>query len=626
MSLRNLTALATVLAMASPASTQSFTTRHRDDVVALQLDPRVVAVQTAGAASTAELLEGLAVSVNRVMPLGDVVLLDVPAGMSAVQHARAVLASHEQVFVTPVFVDDFGGPLLPTPELFVRFEAHTPAAERAVLLAAIPDGSVVEGPSWAGLPGAYKLTLANRDGEDVLRLANQLNDLSGVAWAQPNWIFSGRGAFVPNDPLYSDSWHLENTGQAGGTPDEDMDASSAWDVTTGNPAVTVVVIDAGVQQNHPDINQVPGEDFVFEPSGGDAFNACDNHGTPVAGLISAILDNGLGTSGVAATSPTASARTFISDLSCNGSWSTFFESTPNALAWAETIGARVTNNSNFYGFTDVATEDKYAQTRADGMVHFASAGNFATSTVVYPASLPSIVAVSATDRFGTLASFSSWGVGLGVAAPGLDTWASDRTGFDGYSSGDTTSFGGTSAASPLAAAVGALIVGQDLSLTAAEVETKLFDSCVDHGAAGYDTVFGWGIVNAGDAVETMGTWTDRGFGLAGVLGAPLLEALGPQTGGSLVELELSGSVPFSTTALVIGLSKIFAPFKGGAMVPAPDIVLGGLPLDGAGDLDISFVYPGGVPSGTSIAYQYWTTDVSGPLGFSASNAVEGTSP
>lgn len=612
--------LAGALVCASSLAAQSFTTRHGADVVALRLDPRVVAVQTDA------LPEALASSVDRALPLGDVVLLDVPAGADAVGHARALLAAHEALFVTPVFVDDLGGPLLPTPELFVRFEADTPAAARAELLAAVPGGTVVEGPSWAGLPGAYKLALDTRDGEDVLRLANQLNDLSGVAWAQPNWIFSGRSAFVPNDPLHGDSWHLENTGQLGGSVDEDMDAESAWDVTTGNPAVTVVVIDVGVEQTHPDINQVPGADFVYEASGGDAFNACDHHGTPVAGLISALLDNGLGTAGVAASSPVASARTFISNVPCDGGWSSFFESTPNALAWAETIGARVTNNSNFYGFTDIATEDKYAQTRDDGMVHFASAGNFATSSVVYPASLPTIVAVSATDRFGALAWFSSWGTGLGVAAPGLDTWSSDRTGAAGYDGGDTTLFGGTSAASPLAAAVGALIVGQDLSLTAAEVEARLFASCVDHGAAGYDDVFGWGVVNAGDAVEPMGTWTDRGLGLAGILGVPSLVGSGPQTGGSLVELELDGSVPFGSTALVIGLSKLSAPFKGGTLVPAPDIVLGGLPLDGTGGLDISFAYPPGIPTGTSIAYQYWTADVSGPVGFSASNAVEGTSP
>ncbi|MGH6628631.1 MAG: hypothetical protein ACREB3_02740, partial [Burkholderiales bacterium] len=94
-------------------------------------------------------------------------------------------------------------------------------------------------------------------------------------------------------------------------------------------------------------------------------------------------------------------------------------------AFAESVGARVTNNSNSAGgIASSAIETKYAQTRSSGMVHFASAGNAAVSVSSYPASLPSVNSVAALNRFGGRASFSSFGPDtlkeLRAAFQGLD--------------------------------------------------------------------------------------------------------------------------------------------------------------------------------------------------------------
>ena len=142
----------------------------------------------------------------------------------------------------------------------------------------------------------------------------------------------------------------------------------------------------------------------------------------------------------------------------------------NALAWAQSIGARVSNNSNYYGFQSGAIAAEYSLTRGLGMVHFASAGNNASSTITYPASLPDVNAVAALNESGSLASFSNYGTGLALSAPGQDIYTTDRTGTNGWVSGDYVFASGTSFASPYAAGVAALVLSIDPALNATNVE------------------------------------------------------------------------------------------------------------------------------------------------------------
>ena len=213
-----------------------------------------------------------------------------------------------------------------------------------------------------------------------------------------------------------------------------------------------------------------------------------------------MINNSLGTVGIAPGCRSASARTFISSLACDGSWSSSSSWTVNSLAWAQSIGARVSNNSNIYGFQSSAIAQKYASTRAAGIVHFACAGNSSSSTIAYPASLPDVNAVAALDRNGNLASFSNFGTGLDFSAPGAAIYTTDRTGSAGWVSDDYVTADGTSFASPYAAGVAALILSVNPSLNATNVEQIMQQSSVDRGAAGYDTTYGWGFVNAYNAV------------------------------------------------------------------------------------------------------------------------------
>lgn len=162
---------------------------------------------------------------------------------------------------------------------------------------------------------------------------------------------------------------------------------------------------------------------------------------------------------------------------------------------------RVTNNSN--GFSPIGSiTTKYQETYDAGVVHFASSGNSGTSPIGYPSSLSTVNSVGAVNRYGNRAYFSSYGTGLAFVAPGQYIGSTDRTGSDGYFSGDYGYLnpGGTSYSSPYAAGVAAMVLSVNDALTPAEVTQIMNDTCMDRGDPGYDIYYGWGIVNAHDAM------------------------------------------------------------------------------------------------------------------------------
>ena len=417
-----------------------------------------------------------------------------PSRLAAVQPVAQ--RGGKPLFAAPVFIGEAGGPVFPQAEILLRFESGVPAAFAEQVIAQAGIGDIVER-NLGGMSNAYRIRTSRADGFAVLDDSNLMAQSPLVRFAEPNMIFTGRGDLIPNDPLFSNCWGLRNTGQTGGTFDADMDVSEAWDITTGIPSVIVVVLDVGVQQDHPDINQIPGADFTGAGGGGGPVNSCEKHGTAVAGCVTGMINNGIGAVGVAPGCKVASAHPFTGNTSsCDGSWSGSATGTIDALNWAIQIGARVTNNSNQYGFTSSGISDAYQNGRSAGIVHFASAGNSATSPPVYPASIPVVNAVAALNSSGNRASFSNYGPGLDFSAPGQGIQTTDRTGTAGYSSTDYAVVDGTSFASPYAAGVAALIISNNPALTPFQVEALMQSGSVDMGTPGYDTDTGWGFLNA----------------------------------------------------------------------------------------------------------------------------------
>jgi subtilisin family serine protease len=181
------------------------------------------------------------------------------------------------------------------------------------------------------------------------------------------------------------------------------------------------------------------------------------------------------------------------------------------LAYAVGRGARVANLSFGQLAGSQIVLDAARSAVQDGMVVVASAGNCGC-TESHPDS-PWLLSVSATTSSDGLATFSSRGSFVDVAAPGQGVQTTSAGG--GYGSVSGTSF-----SAPVVAGLVALIRSAEPSLTPAQVEGRLAASAVDRGPAGWDPSFGHGRVDAYAAVATYGS-CGLGFELALLLPAVL---------------------------------------------------------------------------------------------------------
>jgi hypothetical protein len=126
--------------------------------------------------------------------------------------------------------------------------------------------------------------------------------------------------------------------------------------------------------------------------------------------------------------------------------------------------------------------------------------------------------------------------------------------------------------------------------------------------------------------DTRLPWSDAGGALAGTLGEPVLSASGSLCPGESAALRLENALPGGTSSLVAGFALLGAAFKGGVLVPRPDVVVHGLPIDGLGVHELVLAWPTGVPGGFTFWLQHWIVDPAGPAGLAASNGVSGTTP
>lgn len=520
-------------------------------------------------------------------------------------------------FASPRFLDDRGNALVATQDLLVAFESSVGEVLAEQLL--VPYGTVLEYEP-AGLVDTYRVRTEFVDGFDVLAAAEALASLPETRWCDPDFQLEVRADQMPNDPLYPSQWSLRNTGQLGGPGGYDLDAPAAWTVTTGVDTVVVGVLDDGVQQDHPDLMQVPGVDFTGSGSGGGPATACDRHGTAVAGCIAAGMNNGLGTTGIAPGVRVQSLKVFTTTTVCNGQGAFQVSWFLNALEHCRVNDVRVTNTS--LGFAPVTSiTQKFDSTRAAGIVHFASAGNSA-GAIGYPAEVPSVNAVGSIDPDGDRSAFSCFGPALAFAAPGQTVWTTDRTDADGFAGADYTTLSGTSFASPFVAGVAALVLSVDSTLTAAEVESALATTTLDLGPLGHDDDFGYGLVRAGGAVQ----WTQSG--LAAKF-APTIAALDPSAVPVLAP-DASGTL----TILGTNLTNVSGVRLGGTTLANADVTIvddGQIDLrytrlPSLGLVDVEVIHAGGteVSTVTSISVAAPTIDLtdSGGVGLDRAQGVE----
>ena len=315
------------------------------------------------------------------------------------------------------------------------------------------------------------------------RAAGQLVDDAEHGRPGPELLsVQGDGAVhALGDPLRSQQWALDR-----------VPFESAWSVTRG-AGVTVAVIDSGVEAAHQDLagSVLPGKDFVN--SGGDGRVDPNGHGTHVAGIIAAHVNNGLGIAGAAPGVRILPIRV----LDANGSG--VASNVAKGIIWAADHGARVINLSLGGGQAPgVEQAIRYANSRR-AVVVAAGGNNYSTGNApMYPAAYPEAIAVSAVDTDLSHPSFSNTGSYIDVAAPGVgivSAWGTSPTAY--------ASASGTSMATPFASAEAALIIAANPTLTADRVTHILEWSARDIGPAGVDPVFGHGLLNPGAAMLAM---------------------------------------------------------------------------------------------------------------------------
>ena len=121
-------------------------------------------------------------------------------------------------------------------------------------------------------------------------------------------------------------------------------------------------------------------------------------------------------------------------------------------------------------------------------------------------------------------------------------------------------------------------------------------------------------------------WTNEGNALAGSAGVPGFAGTGDLSAGSANTLRLSNAKPGAPAVLVLGMTPVHMPFKGGTLVPAPDWLPVVGAVDVAGGLAVPFTMPAGVAAGTQLWLQWAIVDAGAVRGMALSNARLGVTP
>jgi cell wall-associated protease len=331
----------------------------------------------------------------------------------------------------------------------------------------------------SGFQRVYKITLEHR--QDAERLLRELRSSRSVEYAEIDGT-----AYALSDDVYSRFQYglMSPSAAAGG-----VDAVTAWAQTMGSPSILVAVVDTGVDYNHSDLVGRVRRDLGYDYADGDSDPMDDHgHGSHVAGIIAASINNGFAIAGVA---PQVTILPFRV-LGANGQGS--FSSIAAGIEAAARAGARVINLSLGSSDESQVMEDALRFATERGTLVVAAAGNEGTEGVFYPARSQYAVAVSAVDRRGKLASFSSYGEDLDLAGPGVDVVSA-------WKNGDVCYASGTSMATPHVVGVAALVLSRRPTLTRDQLESVLKTTARDAGSPGYDTQYGSGIVDAARALR-----------------------------------------------------------------------------------------------------------------------------
>ena len=341
------------------------------------------------------------------------------------------------------------------------------------------------------------------------------------------------GSFDADDPLLSEQWHLHSLAEEPAS----ANVRPAWAAATGF-GVIIATVDDGLQRDHPDLHAafVSASSYDFNDDDADPSphfaGGCgtgDCHGTAVAGIAAARGGNGIGISGVAPQASLSGLRLLAEPISDE----------QIAAALAFDLDATAVSNNSWGPADDGATlagpgpltlaalEHAVATGRAGkGRVFVWAAGNGRPSdddcNFDGYASSRFVIAVGATSDPDQVAPYSEPCAALMVVAPAGSGFrfltTTDLVGDAGFDEGDYTStFRGTSGATPVASGIVALMLQRNPSLTWRDVQQILVETSrrIDAADPGWSSSafphhhdYGFGLVDAEAAVAAAGSWVN----------------------------------------------------------------------------------------------------------------------
>lgn len=332
------------------------------------------------------------------------------------------------------------------------------------------------------------------------KVAAQLRGVPGIVSAETEALRSTNR--IPNDPDFPLQWWAHAVG-----------LPTAWDISTGSASVTVAVLDTGLA-DLPDFTGriVSPYSARYNSTQYWAWMDIVGHGSGTTGVAAATGNNRQSMAGTA-----WNVKIMPVHLGDSGGFSSW--DTAVGMVWAVDHGANVINYSASGPSISSVEISACAYAYNHGVTVVAAAGNSGTGAgIQYPAALPTVIAVGATNSSNNRASFSSTGRELDLVAPGQNVltfnlskpyyWTEARS--------------GTSFSAPIVTGVVALMLSRNRSLTPDQIRSILSLTADDLGQSGWDTSFGDGRVDAAEAVAAAGDRT-----------APTVSFLSPAPGATI---------------------------------------------------------------------------------------------
>lgn len=318
-----------------------------------------------------------------------------------------------------------------------------------------------------------------------------------------------KSTLTPNDPNYNSStqWSLFQ-----------VNASQAWDISTGSSSVTVAIVDDAVEITHDDLSgvtwtntgEIPGNGidddnngYIDDVNGYDVANDDNNpnpdapissydHGTHVAGIAGAATDNSTGIASIGHNVSLIPVKSTNSATAVTHGY--------EGIIYAVSVGADVINMSWGGSGSSTTAQNIITYANDQGSLLIAAAGNDNVSNVFYPAGYSEVMAVASTTFGDSKSSFSNYGSWIDISAPGSAIYST----IPGNSYGTKQ---GTSMASPMVAGMAGLMLSLNPSLSPDDIKACILSSAddIDGANPGFIGELGAGRINAQAAMNCMST-------------------------------------------------------------------------------------------------------------------------